>query len=224
MLSSSSLGNTLCLAPFEMARQVVTAGWLRFSLPEQGLAAQIDFIAHSLGTPVAGRKRRVIEELAPTRREDAEPSSLSAVHGLSCFPLHTDGAHLIEPPRFIVLACVNPGSTAVPTVLTRFQDLGVDGKAGVFLVRNGRRSFYSSIRDRSRPFIRFDQGCMTPIDDHARHTMQALAESAARIEQPAIYWRKGDVLILDNWSMLHGRGLPNSSLSLDRRILRASVK
>jgi alpha-ketoglutarate-dependent taurine dioxygenase len=224
MLSSSPLGNRLSLAPFEMARQVVTAGWLRFSLPEQGLATQIDFFARSLGTPVAGRKRRVMEELAPTRREDADPSSLSAVHGLSCFPLHTDGAHLIEPPRFIVLACVNPGSTAVPTVLTRFQDLGVDGKGGVFLVRNGRKSFYSTICDRSRPFIRLDQGCMTPIEDHARHTLDAIAESAARIEQTVIYWRKGDVLILDNWSMLHGRGLPTSSLSSDRRLLRASVQ
>jgi alpha-ketoglutarate-dependent taurine dioxygenase len=208
-----------------MARQVIAAGWLRFSLPEHGtISTQIDFIAQSLATPVAGRKRRMIEELAPTRREDAESRSLSAIHGLSCFPLHTDGAHLIEPPRFIVLACVNPGSTSVPTVLARFRDLGVDGKAGVYLVRNGRRSFYSSIRDPSRPFIRFDQGCMTPIDDHARRTMDAIADSGASIEQTAIYWRKGDVLILDNWSMLHGRGLPTSSVSPDRRILRTSVQ
>jgi hypothetical protein len=128
---------------------------------------------------------------------------------------------LIEPPRFIVLACVNPGSTSIPTVLTRFRDLGIDGKAGVYLVRNGRRSFYSSIRDSSRPFIRFDQGCMTPIDDYARHTMDAIADTGARIEQTA---RKGDVLILDNWNMLHRRGLPTSSASPDRLILRASVQ
>lgn len=212
-------------APSETARQVIAAGWLRFSLPEHcTIAIQINFIAQSLGTPVAGRKRRVIEELAPTRREDAKSRSLSAIHGLSCFPLHTDGAHLIEPPRFIVLACVNPGSISIPTVLARFLDLGVDGKAGVYLVRNGRRSFYSGIRDPSRPFIRFDQGCMTPIDDHARHTMAAIADRGARIEQTAIHWRKGEVLILDNWNMLHGRGLRTPSVSPDRRILRVSVR
>jgi alpha-ketoglutarate-dependent taurine dioxygenase len=65
---------------------------------------------------------------------------------------------------------------------------------------------------------------MTPIDAHARHTMDAIVDSGARIEQTAIYWRKGDVLILDNWTMLHGRGLPTSSVSPDRRILRASVQ
>jgi hypothetical protein len=53
----SHLGDRLSPEPSEMAHQVIAAGWLRFSLPEHGtIATQIDFIAQSLGTPVAGRR------------------------------------------------------------------------------------------------------------------------------------------------------------------------
>src|ERR1039457_4271027 len=35
-------------------------------------------------------------------------------------------------------------------------------RSGVFLVRNGRASWYSTILSGERPYVRFDPGCMFP--------------------------------------------------------------
>jgi hypothetical protein len=44
-------------------------------------------------------------------------------------PLHTDGAHHPLPPRFILLACVMPGSQPVSIVIVRFRDAEFDESA-----------------------------------------------------------------------------------------------
>jgi hypothetical protein len=210
---------------------VISAGWLKIPAVEYPDAvARLDLIVQSLGTPVAGRKGRVVEELAPISQENAQPKSLSAIHGVSPFPLHTDGEHLIEPPRFIVLACIDPGSCPAPTVLVRFDDLKIEDPereilpAATYLVRNGRRSFYSSVYDTARPFVRFDQACMEPIDDNARRTTEMIVHRGMGSNLTIIHWRKGDLLIIDNWRVLHGRGHAGLRTSRDRRLLRASVQ
>lgn len=171
-----------------------------------------------------------MESLRLLSREAAHPHSLSAIHGQQAFPMHTDGAHHIRPPRFLVIACWSRGKTDVPTLLTRFDSLALTAEeerqceAAPFLVRIGRRSFYASIVDRAREFIRFDQGCMTPGTPDAAAALEAMRRRLSGCEKIEFHWQEGDVLIINNWKVLHGRGEAATSASSDRHLLRVSVQ
>jgi len=51
----------------------------------------LENIAQLLGNPIAGRSGQKIEPLIPTEQAKANAKSLSVVHGLGSFPMHTDG-------------------------------------------------------------------------------------------------------------------------------------
>jgi hypothetical protein len=133
--------------------RVFQDGWFKSTVTEMGqdMHSVAEGVGKLLGEPVAGRQGRMIEPLTPTKQAGANSKSLSVVHGLGSFPMHTDGAHRLRPPRFVVLVCASPGTSPVPTTLLRFRDLQFTAsdrarfEAAPFLVRNGRGSFYSTI-------------------------------------------------------------------------------
>jgi hypothetical protein len=198
-----------------LAARVLRDGWFKSTVTEMGHAMHSapENIARRLGDPVRGRAGQKIEALIPTEQARANAKSLSVVHGLGSFPMHTDGAHRLQPPRFVVLVCASPGKSPVPTTLIRFRDLQVSAseqaglEAAPFLVRNGRRSFYSTIYSRCRPFIRYDAGCMMPQGSESEAGLKLIAQRANEVGFTPVHWRTGDVLVIDNWNVLHGRGL-----------------
>ena len=106
------------------------------------------------------------EVLRPYTREEARPGSMSATTGTGAQPLHTDGAHLIRPPRYIALACERP--TAVPTMLLHVgRNIGgghyADARHGVFSVRDGKTAFWSHAYT-DGGIWRYDPICMHPQD------------------------------------------------------------
>ena len=158
----------LALPALQLADLISQAGWLRLQATSlENLEQDIRDFANILGTPAAGRDGRILERLTPQDTVTAKAKSLSVIHGLGSFPLHTDGAHRARPPRFLLLACIRPGILPVPTLLQRFSDLRLTVEqrglcsTATFLIKNGRRSFYSTIAG-DRPYIRFDEGCMGP--------------------------------------------------------------
>ncbi len=212
--------------------RVLRDGWHKNTVAELGcdLDKVAETLAKRLGHPIGGRAGRTIEALSPRDQASAKARSLSVVHGLGPFPMHTDGAHRLEPPRFVILVCASPGTSPVPTTLTRFRDLRISAserarlEAAPFLVRNGRQSFYSTVCCRSRPFIRYDAGCMVPQGMESGAVMHLIAERARDTGPTLVSWRTGDVLVIDNWNVLHGRGLGSAEASQDRRLLRVSVQ
>ena len=216
----------------DSAARIEEEGWAlaRTDLAAPALNAALAVLAECLGTPMTGRGGRVIEQLNPLTSEKAHPKSLSAIHGAAGFPLHTDGAHHARPPRFIALACEHAGSNPVPTVLTRFWEVMLDRReiaelgAAPFLVRNGRCSFYTTISEKAGILVRYDRGCMEPA------TIQS-GELAARLDQALLQapwhihdWRMGDILVVNNWRVLHGRGKDAGEASSDRTLLRVSIQ
>src|ERR1700730_8937572 len=210
-----------------LAARVLRDGWFKSTVTEMGHAMHSapENIARRLGDPVRGRAGQKIEALIPTEQARANAKSLSVVHGLGSFPMHTDGAHRLQPPRFVVLVCMSPGTSPVPTTLIRFRDLKVTAserarlEAAPFLVRNGRRSFYSTICSASRMFIRYDAGCMMPQGPESEASVKLIAHRAREVGPTLVHWRTGDVLVIDNWTVLHGRGLGASEASSDRKLL-----
>ena len=207
----------------DLAAAISQAGWVRFNV--QG---EIQATLRAVGGKLNAASNERIQSLKPQLKGIGRRNSLTQQHGLSPFPVHTDGAHLLRPPRYIILSCVSPGQQPAPTILLHFNDLRFDDReyerlnSALFLFKNGRRSFCSTIRSERRPFIRFDEGCMRPLDNDANGATALVTRSAQSAEPTQIDWRVGDVLIIDNWNVLHGRGLAND-VSPDRHLLRMSI-
>jgi alpha-ketoglutarate-dependent taurine dioxygenase len=215
-----------------LAARVLRDGWLLSTVTAMGhdIGTVSETIARQLGEPVLGRGGQTIESLTPVTQPKANAKSLSVLHGHGSFPMHTDGAHRLRPPRFVILVCASPGATPVPTTLQRFRDLRVTAaerarlEAAPFLVRNGRRSFYSTVCSPARPFIRFDAACMVPQDAESQASACLIARCATEGGVTSVHWRIGDVLIIDNWNVLHGRGHGSGEASPGRKLLRVSVQ
>ena len=96
-------------------------------------------------------------------------------------------------------------------------------RSAVFSNRNGRNSFYGSILEEGRPFIRFDPGCMIPLTVEGE-----MALGAFRIERHLRKlirhdWSVGDILVFDNWRFLHARGV-DSPTDRDRLLMRVMIQ
>ncbi|GAA4983488.1 hypothetical protein GCM10023205_61690 [Yinghuangia aomiensis] len=148
-----------------------------------------------------------ISTLKPHDAREAHAPSLSAVYGKGDQPLHTDGAHLANPPDLIALHC--GGVNEIPTkVLPLIGDLSPGYSArihmthGIFLVQNGHDSFFAPAYEGNR--YRYDPGCMTPCDSRSRRTVDYFAGLAERAIE--ISWDEPEkFLLLDNRRVLHGR-------------------
>jgi len=97
----------------ELAEAARVAGWAVGSIQLPALRIR----AHDLGWEQVATRRgdSPVSVLRPTAAEEAHPRSLSAIHGLGEQPMHTDGAHLREPPDYLVFHAERPNRT--PTLL-----------------------------------------------------------------------------------------------------------
>jgi len=194
---------------------------------EAEIGSHLLSLARRLGRPLSGRGGKLVEPIVPRDKKNAEPSSLSAVHGLGELPMHIDTGHYLQPARFLLLGCVRPGTSGTKTRLidTRKLEFYPDQLAllhsAPFLVRSGRRSFYSTILDRARPYFRYDPGCMEPVERLGEKAMATMRGAIARSPVEFHQWRVGEILMIDNWRMLHGR---TPSAEDGRLLLRVSVQ
>jgi hypothetical protein len=158
-------------------------------------------------TPLASRSTGdQVEKLQPIDSVDAPKASLSAVYGRGAQPLHTDGAHLEEPPDIVMLFARAP--SPVPTMLTLHDwsvlDSGMseDLRHGLFTVNTGRTQFLTPAYSGRR--LRFDPGCMSPADSRARR-VAAHFEVALASATPFEWDEPDKVLVIDNRRVLHAR-------------------
>jgi len=166
-----------------------------------------------------------VTELRPTTAEEASPSSLSAVCGLGEQPLHTDGAHMPEPPDVVVLYGEEPNNTptllwSLSSPLTNPDHPTIRGESsrqgGLFLVRSGIDRFLASAHADGR--YRYDPICMTPCDERAREVARYFREVQGKAHR--YEWVKpGQVLLINNRNALHARAAVSES-DVDRVLTR----
>ena len=165
-----------------------------------------------LGTRVMGRAGALEEVIQPQASDDAHPRSLSAQYGLNALPFHVELSHRPRPCRYLLLGCIDPGSPSAVTMLLDWRTLGFSPEelhlleGAPILVRTGRRSFYSTILSPDRAFLRYDPGCLEAVDERGRTALRLLEQRLAAGSPETHEWRRGDILIIDNWRVLHGRG------------------
>jgi len=195
----------------------------------ESLLQELGRIGDMLGTRVAGRPGFYEEMIQPRARADAHPRSLSSRYGLDALPFHTELSHRTKPCRYLLLACIDPGYPTAATLLLDWRSLRFSKaelerlEATPILVRSGRRSFYSSVLAPGGTYLRYDPGCIEALDLRGEEVLKLvgdrIAEAASLVE--AHLWCRGDILIIDNWRILHGRGPYNQGSG--RRLLRMLI-
>lgn len=194
----------------------------------EALAVEVERVALTLGKIVPGRAWQRVERVVANAPERAAVGSLSSKFGLLPLPLHTDTAHWITPCRFLVMACALPGPVPTPTVLVNIESFNLSAEeisychSAVFLITNGKNSFYASVMASGRRFIRLDPGCMHPESRQARRVLDLFDAHQNRKQLYFHSWKPGEILVIDNWRVLHGRG-DNRPTERGRILLRAMV-
>lgn len=190
-------------------------GWIAFKTAHADaklLAANIERFGWLVGNPTRGRTGKLVEPVVPMAANTAWPRSLSNLYGTGELPLHTDTAHNLQPCRWLLLACAEPGSEQTTTRILDCHSLRLSTKdravleTAPFFVRTGRKSFYTTILDKTRPFVRYDPGCMEPVNQSGRLAISILQQAIGKAEVEEHAWCRGDVILLDNWRVMHGRG------------------
>ena len=212
-------------------RLLTENGWAKMNVGSNNpdvLCTVLATLASTLDAS-AGYEPSRIDSITPRRRDSARRNSLSAYYGLDQLPLHCDTSHWPTPCRFVLLACVNPGGVGTPTLLLDTSAMTLSpaqrnmAASSVFLIRNGRQSFYSSILSSRRPYIRLDPGCMVPLDPDGVSVMSLYGYENNQRNIREINWTEGDILLIDNWRVLHGRQSCKSDQD-ERKLLRVIVQ
>jgi len=162
--------------------------------------------------------------LQATDQTHARRLSLSGRFGRGVFPLHTDGAHLLDPPDMVLLEFRQPTSLAPTLLFTPQLDevpsaLSHALHQGVFDTGVGRTTFLTHAVTKQR--MRFDPVIMAPRDALARLVTWFFGECIGR----SIKYRArapGVTLIINNRRTLHGRAaVPDgTSREADRAMIR----
>jgi hypothetical protein len=199
-------------------------GWAAGAMSVVALRNQMEKLRWK-GVPIR-RSEEFFASLRPTATEDAPTASLSAIYGLGNQPLHTDGAHLENPPNIVILTSELPNATP-----TRLWTLAPGNKLpredfpfhafgnGVFLVTGQGQNFFSPCLVGGN--LRFDPGCMKACDERALQVVSYL--NAAQSESVEHDWAtKKGILMIDNQKTLHSRAAVHTG-DLEREIIRVAV-
>ncbi len=152
----------------------------------------------------------LVQTLLPKIDKKEQPNTYSSIFGLGAFPFHSDLAHWQIPPRYILLRCAQPNEQ-VSTLLMRSRDVLPDhrmliAKRGLFMPRRRmeHRSFFLRISEPQ--FWRWDSVFIRPANEVARKLKQVVESSLkTALFEEIRFTAPGQVLIIDNWSMLHAR-------------------
>jgi alpha-ketoglutarate-dependent taurine dioxygenase len=195
-------------------RELLQAGFL---LVPYDAEAELAILASRLGDITSHRVLRARESAA------APADTLTARHGLGAFPMHTDGAAQPIPPRWLVMRALAPTKTA--TFLYDATPAVLDPANHSLLRRpwavtpgGARQAFYApTLQPLSCGWrIRYNRACMHPTAGTAEPDCLTLLTGLEH------HWRLDQVLIIDNWRMLHARGPVATEES--RELERIAVK
>jgi L-asparagine oxygenase len=194
---------------------VRNTGYAHLSAYEPGKSTEE--LLHSLGIPLSLGTGSPVRQLTPKSKDGSTPNAYSGIFGYNQFPLHTDLAHWRIPPRFLVLRCIR-GFAAVSTLLVDGAQIVSCNDRGVFsrtLVRP-RRPIRGSLpllrlydrQQGDRGLLRWDEVFIRAATQMSELGMRKFKEALARTGPMEVSLvREGDMVVLDNWRMLHGRSV-----------------
>jgi hypothetical protein len=187
-------------------------------------------IADMLGKPLTPWEGGLVQHLIP--RAISTPNTYSGIYGLDRFPFHTDLAHWRMPPRYVLLRCV-VGYADVPTLLvdgqTLIEAVTLDVLArAIFKPRRPRGGALTLLRlcepVNDGHLLRWDETFLKPASKVGDIANLRIRDWLAQCQALSIELaRAGDMLIIDNWRMLHARS-PIPAGRQDRKIERVYLE
>lgn len=198
--------------PATLLSDIVRRGWAHHSVSGAGILDAIKRLGDALGSRVGGRAGALEEIIEPQSANQAHPRSLSVHYGFAALPFHVELSHRPRPCRYLLLGCIDPGSPGAITKLIDWRSLEFTPdelhllETTPILVRSGRGSFYSTILPPNRAFVRFDPGCLEAVDKRGRSVLDLVELRLSQAPPISHRWQRGDLLVIDNWRVLHGRG------------------
>lgn len=171
-----------------------------------------------------------VRDLRPQPADSANPNTLSSRYGLGAFPFHTEAAYLSPPPTIVILYCEAPGNGGRSTYLIDTAPLigmlSASVRRGSWIVRSGRTPFLAHLVEvrMGNLSFQYDADCMMPLSRSAwseQATVDQFLTTAPRIE---LKWNAGDMTIINNTRMLHGRGSSSTADDSDRVLKRIMIR
>jgi alpha-ketoglutarate-dependent taurine dioxygenase len=192
--------------------RLASDGWVSID----NAPTQKDFleIARSLGRPVPSPTGELIKRIRVREGSSGRQGTLSTTYGTAEFPLHTDTAFWPTPARYLVIRATGDirRETRVKSFARLFEEAGdtalMLADKSIWRLRTPTEGFYCSMRfvsDKLRGW-RFDRQCMSPANEAAAALIEAIEKSGISYPSEHIVWARGEVLVLSNWDVLHGRG------------------
>lgn len=214
-------------------RQLRTQGWLHLHL--DGSDAQASERLHEIGALLAAG-RGWPRALGPVAELVEREGTCYLTHRADAVPFHTDGAHLHQPTRWLMLWCDRPADRGGDTLVVR-GDAVRAALPPALLQRLRRQSVTLRVGDHrtSRPWLAphpddgdevlswFDpelaDGSTVDAGPDTPALLDAVRGAIARLPPWRLAWRHGDLLVLDNLRTLHAR----EAFAGPRRLLRCVV-
>ena len=202
-----------------------------FVLLRDAWRAETDLLAlaRRLGVPKPPRPgRAVVRVLTPEDANPARANTLTGRYGSGAFPLHTEAAFWRTPPRFVLLACDTAGAGERPTLLCELP--GALAALDAVLRRvpwlvDARPRFLANVITAATDGARYrlDLDCMAPASAETVAVVPLVRAAVSASPAIRIEWARGDVAIVDNRRVAHGRG-SSGTPDVDRRLLRILIE
>lgn len=197
--------------PESLGEELARRGYAKVSLPAS--YNELPAALEACGQRAQMDELPAVQLLTP-RAVDA-PNTYSGNFGTGAFPLHTDMAHWALPPRFFILACVEP-APKVATLVVPARDIfaRIDRKElSRTLVRPRRPHGFSrpilhllESPKLSQELLRYDSVFIEPATARSALTLEHMREVLATLRPERVELLKpGDAVVIDNWRVLHGR-------------------
>ena len=173
-----------------------------------------------------------VQVLRPTHKDHSSSNRYSGTYGLGEFPLHSDLAYWVIPPRYVILRCHNGSESVVTRILDcslieSMVDTATLRRALVRPRRSGPTGTLALLsvmfRGESTWGLRWDPLFLVPMNSAAVRFAGVVETHASERSGSGVISLSlvdhGDTLVLDNWRVFHGRSSV-STTHINRRIER----
>lgn len=191
---------------------------------KQGFAFLPSFLPHvdataagaALGVPEQVDGLSLVQELLPTPSGLTTPNTYSGNFGLGSFPFHTDLAHWVRPPRYVMLWCSRGDATTQTKIIDASSLIEFIGSSALTrCLARPRRPMNEALQllpilqvlpRQDQQLFRWDSIYLKPSNEYAQIIFGKIQDYLSNVQPVAtVLINKGDTIILDNWRLLHGR-------------------
>jgi alpha-ketoglutarate-dependent taurine dioxygenase len=193
----------------DLAQVALGCGYASTELPlsSEGLLQA----CRALGEPVAITDNAQVPDTIVYTGEP-EAGSWRGMLPDNAYPFHSDAAFHSQPPRFLVLYCVDTETDAAGTdLIDPLPHLNAEQRRILAsepwrIVHAGRRISTRILSDDAgTPCLRWDPMAMRPFLPSSAVGRRIIENAIAQTTKISHAWSSSSLLLIDNWRMLHAR-------------------